>query len=111
MYAFMEFIGALIPVFFLSRLALWLLRTMRPGIARILLAHAGSYGVAVTISAFGHADGGPWQWGFALSAVVLPQAFWLAADIFRHYRPVKPRTAEEQQIADLRQTTATPNNG
>ena len=76
-------IGALIPTLILSRLALWVLSKWKAGIPKILVANIASLLLSALIGAFGMADGGPPQYGTALSLYALPQLVWLALDAFR----------------------------
>jgi hypothetical protein len=77
-------IGALVPTFLLSRLLLWLTRGWSEGgVRRLLVCHAASLLVAAFLGGIGMADGGAFAGIEAAARYALPQAFWLAVDLWR----------------------------
>lgn len=80
-------VGALVPTFLLSRLLLWLTRGWSEGgIRRLLTCHAGSLLIAAFIGGMGMADGGAFAGIQAAAIYAIPQAVWLAFDLWRLWR-------------------------
>lgn len=91
-YAIGELAGALVPTFLVSRLLLWLTKNWHGGALRLLLVHIVTAAIACTISAFGHADGGPLNWASS-DVYLLAQAVWLAVDFYRERGKRQSNTA------------------
>lgn len=94
------FVGALIPTFLLSRIALWLLKRWNGGYARLVAAHVLSLAVATLIGAFGMADGGPLAFGVAFLSYVGPQLLWMALDGWRLHRKLPEARPPEPATSD-----------
>jgi hypothetical protein len=97
------FVGALIPTFLISRLALWLLRTWDGGTSRLIAVHAASLLLISFIAGIGMADYGAFAGVRAITTYSLPQAVWLIVDLvrFTHRNPAS-------RPQDVKQNTPTP---
>ena len=90
-------VGALVAMFLVSRLTLWVFKRLGDKPARILTAHAVACGAAVMLGGLGLANGGPPVFGYAASLYVLPTLLWLAVDLLGW----KGRTAKAAVQTDL----------
>src|SRR5262245_43160788 len=93
-----QLVGALLATLVVSRLILMCIpRTMSPAV-RVGLANGLSVALAVTLSAFGHADGGSLNWGYS-GLYVVAQLVWLFVDVIR------------QDVSQFRATARTSEDG
>ena len=70
-------VGALVPTLLLSKLLLWLLKSWNGGVLRLIFAHATALLIAMFVAGIAMTDRGP----FAGAGYIIPQLFWLCADI------------------------------
>jgi hypothetical protein len=98
-YWFFTFVGALLAVFLISRLFLWLLRKWTTGgAAKYLVVAALTFAFSVIVGGFGYADGGPWA-GVEIIPVYGPAVLVvLLFDLIR--TGTKPRPLEENDGPD-----------
>jgi hypothetical protein len=79
-YFIPEMIGALIPTFLLSRLALWLLKRWLGGKTRLLFANLASWLFVAVLGGFAFASFATFTFEAAV-LYALPQLIWLAMDM------------------------------
>jgi hypothetical protein len=88
-------VGALVGVFLVSRLLMWMTRGMGDTPVRILVAHGICYVVIIVMATFGYADGGPLNPVWPLVVYTPVQAIFLVVDFFaRKGRLVKAHEAQ-----------------
>jgi hypothetical protein len=82
-------IGALIPTFLLSRLALWLLNRWQGGSPRLVVANLASWVVLAVVGGFlmGYGQRITFE---AAQVYALPQLIWLALDLMLLRRALAP---------------------
>jgi hypothetical protein len=89
-------LGALLITLFLSRVALWLMRSWQSGGAvRLALAHLLSFVVCTLIGGFGLANGDEFAGAKAAAIYGLPQTIWLVVDLIRHWLRSKSQSQPE----------------
>lgn len=86
-----SFLGALGITFLISRLFLWLLKKWNGGVIRLFVAHGTTLALAWTLSAFGHADGGPLRWDAGV-IYAFAQTVWLVLDVIKMKRSPQSTT-------------------
>ena len=92
--------GAAVATGLLSRLTLWLFRSMgEPEEPRILAAHAVAMSAVTLAAGYGLAHGGPPQIGPALIACGLPTLLWTALDLITLKRRQTKTAATGTQTA------------
>ena len=80
-YSFGSFVGGLIGIFLLSRLALWALKRLGDNERKIFIAHAVTLATAVLLGGFGFADARGPRFLYAVSLYVIPSLIWLGVDL------------------------------
>jgi hypothetical protein len=75
------FIGALVAIGLLSRLALWALKRMGDTPARVLVAHGVTLCFATIAAGYGFADAGGPRFGYALTLYGLATLIVLVLDL------------------------------
>ena len=75
-------IGATVAMWLLSRLVLWLLKSMGDNARRIILAHLVSLSTATVAGGFGRSQGPDPDFLGALAVYGGPALLWLVIDLF-----------------------------
>lgn len=84
--SFPFFLGALIPTFIISRVALAITKKWTSGgLLRVFVCHVFTLMVSTLLAGFGMSDGGPWAPSAlnALAAYLPPTLVWYAHDVGR----------------------------
>jgi hypothetical protein len=86
------FVGALLAIGLLSRLALWILKRVGDTSMRVLIAHGLTLCFATVIAGYGFGEAGKPRFGYAFTVYGLATLVWLAIDLLG----VKGRRARGQ---------------
>ncbi len=86
MVYFVGFFGAVVVMFLLSRVSLWLFSSLGDGLGRVALAHAVALAAATIGGGFMFAEGGMPRFSAAFASYCLPAAFCAAFDLMRLWR-------------------------
>jgi hypothetical protein len=78
-----EFAGALVGILLLSRLVFFAAKRWPSSNAKILTVHAITLAIASTIAGFGLSTTGNWDPATGFKLYAIPQAIWLAIDLYR----------------------------
>jgi hypothetical protein len=83
-----------------SRLCLWLASSLGDSRMRILVAHAVTLIVSVTVMSFGLSFGGDPQFLRGVMLAAPPQVIWVVMDLAAQRRRQRARLAAEAEAAD-----------
>lgn len=97
--AFSLILAALFIGFFASRFGQWLAGRfgLRSGVPRIVAGSALGFGTVAGIAILAH-DAGDGPLSVRLIFLALSVGVWIAVDLYRHFRPVKPKAPEDAAI-------------